>query len=118
MIFVEARIFTNRLKEFLSDEAYRGLQKELVDNPGKGVVMRGCGGLRKLRAETPSRGRGKRGGARVIYLHIPEVDQIHFVAIYGKHEQDDLTAKQRRALMALASRAKADAIKFANKGRQ
>ena len=118
MIFVETRVFTSRLKEFMTDKAYSELQKELTEAPKRGDVMKGCGGLRKVRMKDVSRGKGKRGGARVIYLYITEVDRIDFIAIYGKNEQDDLTVKQKRELKELAARAKGEAIEFARKKRR
>lgn len=75
-LFVEAEAFTERVRELLDDETYRTLQNQLIRNPEIGPVMPGCGGLRKVRVEEPRRGKGKRGGCRVIYLHIPEVERI------------------------------------------
>lgn len=118
MIFVETRVFTSRLKVFLTDKAYSGLPKSLAEAPKHGDVMKGCGGLRKLRMKDVSRGKGRQGVARVIYLHIPEAGRIDFIAIYGKNEQDDLTAKQKKELKALATKAKAEAIKCSGKGRR
>jgi hypothetical protein len=57
--------------------------------------MPGCGVLRKIRVADSSRGKGKRGGIRVIYLHIEELDPIHLVTLYGKNEKDDLTADDK-----------------------
>ncbi len=48
--------------------------------------MPGCGGPRKTRVPDPKSGKGKRGGARVINLHIQEMDQIHLVTAYGKDQ--------------------------------
>jgi hypothetical protein len=79
----------------LSDEGLSNLQQVLMNDPEAGAVMPGCGGLRKLRVPDPKRGKGKRGGARVIYLHLPEVDQIHFVTIYGKDQKDDISAEDK-----------------------
>ncbi|MBL7221121.1 MAG: type II toxin-antitoxin system RelE/ParE family toxin [Phycisphaerae bacterium] len=118
MIFVETRMFTSRLKGFLTDKAYSELQKELAEAPRHGDVMKGCGGLRKLRMKDVSRGKGRRGGARVIYLYVPEANRIDFIAIYGKNEQDDLTMKQKKELKALAAKAKAEAIQCSRKERQ
>jgi hypothetical protein len=56
------------------------------------------------------------GGARVVYLHIPEVSRIDLLAIYGKNEKDDLSAEDRKALAALARQAKAEAIAGVRKG--
>lgn len=110
-LFVEARAFTERVRELLDDDAYRTFQNELVRNPEKGAVMPGCGGLRKMRVGEPGRGKGKRGGCRVIYLYIPEADRIDLLAIYSKDAQDDLTREQRTAMKALAERARREARK-------
>ena len=104
--FYETPFFTRRVAELLDDETYRGLQNELQVNPAKGAVMPGCGGIRKVRWDDPSRGKGKRGGWRVIYLHVPETRCMYFVTIYGKDEQDDLDAAQKRQLRALAEQTK------------
>jgi hypothetical protein len=58
--------------------------------------MPGCGGLRKMRVADPRRGKGKRGGARVIYLHIEELNQIHLMTVYGKDQKDDLSESEKR----------------------
>lgn len=107
--FVESRAFTACLPGYLDDEAYRVLQNLLLATPDKGTVMPGCGGLRKLRFADPKRGKGKRGGVRVIYLHIPEAERIDLLAIYGKDEKDDLSAEEKKVLRALAQQAREEA---------
>jgi hypothetical protein len=72
--------------------------------------MPGCGGLRKLKVADPKRRKGKRGGARVIYLHVAEADAIVLLDIYGKDEQEDLTADQKKVLNGLADEYKRAAI--------
>ena len=64
--FIETRLFTRLVQEYFSDEEYRRLQPELVKNPEAGPVIPGSGGVRKLR--WAARGRGKRGGYRVVYF--------------------------------------------------
>jgi hypothetical protein len=90
--FVETREFTEWAKDYLSDDALVDMQRELLNDPDTGSVMPGCGGLRKMRVADPRRGKGKRGGVRVIYLHIEELDKIHLVTVYGKDQKDDLSA--------------------------
>ncbi len=98
-VFVETREFTEWAKEYLSDEDLADLQRELLDEPDTGAVMPGCGGLRKMRVADARRGKGKRGGVRVIYFHIiAEADVIFLMDIYGKGEQTDLTADQKKLL--------------------
>ena len=72
--------------------------------------MPGCGGLRKVRVEDQSRGKGKRGGARVVYLDIPQAERIDLVTIYGKDEQDDLTPRQKKQFANLARQARTEAL--------
>jgi hypothetical protein len=117
--FVETRVFTERLKRRLDDETYRGLQQELMANPAKGAVMPGCGGLRKVRVSDPTRSKGKRGGARIIYLDIPEAERIDLITIYSKDEQDDLSAAEKRRLRQLVDALRAEAVAaFRRKGRR
>lgn len=73
-----------------------------MENPSARVVMRGCAGLRKVRWQDASRGKGKRSGLRVIYLHLPEFEVLGLVDVYGKNEAEDLTAEERRVLSLIA----------------
>jgi hypothetical protein len=100
----------------MGDDAYRSLQNELVGRPDKGQVMAGCGGLRKLRFADPSRGKGKRGGVRVIYLYTPEAARMDFLDVYGKDEKDDLTAKEKKALAGLARIVRTEAMEAFRRG--
>jgi hypothetical protein len=73
-----------------------GLQLELVQRPETGKIIRGTGGLRKLRWLLP--GRGKQGGARIIYFWHPPSETLLMLFAYPKNERDDLTAAQRELL--------------------
>jgi len=108
--FVESTDFSSERERFMDDAAFRAFQNELVAQPFRGDVMPGCGGLRKVRIGDPSRGKGKRGGARVIYLLIPEADRIDLLLVYGKDEQDDLTPAQKKTLKGLADRMRREAV--------
>ncbi len=99
MIFIETPAFTKRVNELLAEEAYRSFQNELVADPAIGQVIQGTGGLRKVRVG--AKGKGKQGGARVIYFHFVSESQIAMLFIYPKNEADDLTATERRALKKL-----------------
>ena len=81
--FVEAPIFTKLVGEYLTDEEYAALQAALADDPELGDVIRGSGGVRKVRWGT--RGRGKRGGVRVIYFVRHEPGVIWMLTIYAKN---------------------------------
>jgi len=98
MEFIEAPAFTRYLLRYLNDEGYRGLQAELGAHPELGDVMPGTGGFRKLRWADVRRGKGRRGGLRVIYYHFKSDSQIWLITLYDKDEASDLTAKEKRAL--------------------
>jgi len=106
MVFVEFPNFTKRVTELLDDEDYRRLQAALIANPELGDLIRGTGGLRKARWS--AKGRGKRGGVRVIYYWITRQNQMLMLVIYPKSARDDLTADERRLLSKLVERELAD----------
>lgn len=87
---------------FVSDDTYSAVQQTLLSDPQAGPVMRGCGGLRKMRWSDPRRGKGKRGGLRIICLYLPESERIVFMDVYDKDEADDLTPEERKEYAAIA----------------
>lgn len=109
-VFIESSEFTEWVADFLPDDAYSVLQQELMDQPDKGDVMPGCGGLRKVRTADPKRGKGKRSGARVIYLHVPEAKWFFMLDIYGKNEKDDLSSAEKKWLSQLVHELKQQAL--------
>ena len=100
MEFIEAPAFTRHVHEYLDDDGYSALQAELAANPQIGDVMPGSGGFRKARWAASRRGKGRRGGLRIIYFYFESEQQIWLMTPYGKHEAADLTAKERKALKA------------------
>ena len=82
----------------MNDESYRALQRTLLENPELGDVMPGTGGFRKIRWEDSRRGKGKRGGLRVIYYYLTTNHQIWFFTLYSKDEATDLTSGEKKAL--------------------
>lgn len=96
MIIVETSVFTRQVLKLLTDDEYRQLQAVLVNRPDANPVMRGSGGLRKMRWGI--RGRGKRGGVRVIYYWAVEQEQLLMLLMYPKSERDDLSPSQLKIL--------------------
>jgi len=96
MRFVETPIFTAAVRRHLDDEGYRQLQVALIMRPKQGPVIRGSGGLRKIR--WTKAGSGKRGGLRVIYYWAPAESAFYMLFAYTKTEQGDLTPAQTRML--------------------
>lgn len=97
--FCETSWFTKRVQEILSDEEYARLQLRLIEYPEAGDLIRGGGGIRKLRQA--AKGSGTRGGARVIYYFAASRDVILMLDIYAKNERSDLTPDQLKELRSL-----------------
>src|SRR6185503_4131070 len=96
MRFVETPVFTRLITHVLDDEQYRALQLALSLRPEQGALIRGSGGLRKLRWAI--RGKGKRGGLRVIYYWDPADDVIYLIYLYAKNELEDIRPDQLKLL--------------------
>ncbi len=96
MRFVETPVFTRVISDLLEDDNYQALQMALVLRPEQGAIVRGSGGLRKLRWGLA--GRGKRGGVRLIYYWDKLTETFYMLYAYTKQEQGDLTADQVKIL--------------------
>jgi mRNA-degrading endonuclease RelE of RelBE toxin-antitoxin system len=92
MEIVETSIFTKEITRILSDDEYRQLQYFLVANPQSGDVIKGSGGLRKMRWKT--KGRGKSGGIRTIYYYHQDESMLLMIYVYEKSKTENLTPKQ------------------------
>jgi mRNA-degrading endonuclease RelE of RelBE toxin-antitoxin system len=97
-VFLETPLFTRLLPGYLDDESYMALQQVLLRQPERGPVMAGTGGFRKLRWKDIRRGKGSRGGLRVIYYVLEPEQQIWLFTVYDKDEADDLTLEQCQLL--------------------
>ena len=86
--FIETPLFSRLSQEYLTDQEYSKLQLELIRNPGTGAVIRGSGGVRKLR--WAASGRGKRGGLRVIYYVRRPKGIVWMLTIYPKSATDSI----------------------------
>ena len=100
-LFVELPPFERQRNACLDDESFRAMQNALMDDPSAGAVIQGTGGLRKLRWTDKRRGKGKRGGLRVIYFYWVRGLEFWLFTIYDKNELNDLSKKDRARLEAL-----------------
>jgi hypothetical protein len=94
--FIETATFTRLILDLLDDDEYMGLQNHLSNDPEVGDIIKGGGGIRKVRFA--AQGRGKSGGIRVIYYFVKDKDNILMLLVYPKSKKDDLTDKQTAAL--------------------
>ncbi|WP_116520569.1 type II toxin-antitoxin system RelE/ParE family toxin [Achromobacter insuavis] len=98
MEFVETPLFTKQITALLSDDEYRGLQMLLVENPERGDLVKGGGGIRKIRYAR--QGTGKSGGLRAIYYWISRDDTVYMLVAYPKSRKDGLTREETAILAA------------------
>ena len=88
LTFVETKLFTRLVQQYLSDDEYGALQQALMANPEAGDLIRGSGGVRKLRWGLA--GRGKRGGIRVIYFLRSRQGEVWMLTLYAKNEAESI----------------------------
>ena len=103
-VFKELPSFTRLRENYLDDEGLRALQNALLNNPEAGDVIEGTGGLRKVRHADARRGKGKRGGLRVIYFWWKAGAQFWLYMVYDKDTMDDLSPKERAELKGMLKR--------------
>lgn len=99
--FIELSPFERHRRDYPGDDEYRLFQQMLLMQPDAGDVIAGTGGLRKVRFGDPRRGKGRRGGLRVIHYCWTGGAQFWLFTLYDKDELDDLDPRQRLQLAGL-----------------
>lgn len=103
--FVETDLFRKTWRAMgLKDDELAVLQDMILMNPHIGDVIPDTGGARKLRIQLE--GRGKRGGARVIYVDIFESEVIYLLLAYPKNVQDNMTQAQKKTIQSMIEQIK------------
>jgi hypothetical protein len=96
---VETQAYLSRAEKLMSENEREAIVDLLAASPEVGDLIPGTGGIRKLRV--PLAGRGKRGGARVIYYVYDQTLPIYLLLAYAKNERDDLSSEQKAILRRL-----------------
>ncbi|MGI8641528.1 MAG: type II toxin-antitoxin system RelE/ParE family toxin, partial [Pyrinomonadaceae bacterium] len=84
--------FVRQAAKILGEEGINDLQLHLCEYPDDGAIIKTSNGIRKMR--WAASGRGKRGGARIIYYYAVKKERILLLDIYPKNEKKDLTAEE------------------------
>ena len=92
----ETKNFSQQAAKFLTENEYNALKTFLAWHPEAGVIVRGTGGVRKLRWNRP--GMGKSGGVRVIYYFHNETIPLLLIDLYAKNEKENLSKEERNLL--------------------
>ena len=107
--FVYAELFERALRgRKRPGDIIEAVESEILKNPNCGDVVAGTGGVRKFRSEDFARGKGKRGGFRVLYLDFPHVARTHLIYLYDKAQADDLSAEGKKRIQELVMEIKGE----------
>ena len=101
----ETPIFTRQTEKLFSEDEKCELIDFLAENPLAGDEIPGTGGVRKVRFGAS--GRGKRGGARVIYYYLDDTMPLYALLAYAKNAKDDMSPEEKRVVASLAAALKA-----------
>ena len=105
--FVEISGFKKNIDSLAEGRSLlRRIQELILEDPKLGDVVIGTGGIRKLRVE--KKGGGKRGGYRVWYLDVENIETVYLLTLYSKNESEDLSSAERKVLKQLVDRLKKD----------
>jgi len=108
--FYEMKHFTKKWQDLgFTDDELSQLQQVLLENPKAGDVMKGTGGLRKVRFAFP--GSGKSGSVRVCYIDIEGILEIHLIDVFAKNEKENLSKAERNAIRIVVEQIKAERLK-------
>lgn len=103
--FIESRIFSRELLRHLDDDSYALLQLHLIRHPHAGRVIKGSGGIRKIRWN--KRDEGKSGGVRICYFLRTTEERIHLLTIYSKKDHDSISTKTLNEIRRIIENAEA-----------
>ena len=95
-MFIESAVFDRVRAHYLDDDEYHELQQFMMRSPEAGAIVRGSGGVRKLRWRRE--GAGKRGGLRVIYFVRYQPNEFWMLTLYAKAKQENAPAHILRQL--------------------
>lgn len=95
--FIESPLFSRLIYDYLVDDEYAALQRYLAGDPEAGAIVKGSGGVRKLRWARA--GGGKSGGVRVIYFARTKQGEIWLLTIYAKSARDNIPGHVLKELL-------------------
>lgn len=107
-LFKETPTFTQKVESLGDPNLLKSIQDAILENPAVGSTIAGTGGLKKFRMPDLSRGKGKRGGLRIVYLDLPDREVTHLLYLYGKDEAEDLTTDEKKIFKALVNSIKGE----------
>ena len=107
--FIESKIFSTQINQ-IGVEVLLRIQSDLVQNPERGVIVKGTHGVRKARVANPTSQRGKSGSYRYLYLYLEHAGRVHLLYLFSKGEQADLSSAQKRIIGALSQEIRKESL--------
>lgn len=108
-LFVYAEMFEKALRlRKKHDEIMESIEGAILQNPTVGAIIAGTGGVRKFRSDDAARNKGKRGGFRVLYLDLPNVERTHLLYLYDKNQADNLSPAGKKVIKSLVDEIKGE----------
>lgn len=112
-VFIETDVFRKLIDEERDTELEKRVKDTILSDPLKGDLIKGTGGLRKIRLAKSNE--GKSGGYRVIYLDLKKYDVTYLLILYSKNVQENLTREQKRILKSKVEELKNEYKKKSNR---
>ncbi|MAZ46918.1 MAG: toxin HigB-2 [Halobacteriovoraceae bacterium] len=112
--FVETDIFKTLVDQENDKSLEATIKNDILENPSRGDVISGTGGVRKFRVSDKSRGKGKRGGFRVLYVDLPKCEKTYLLFLYNKDELENISSDQKKALKKIVEGVKNECEKKKN----
>ncbi len=103
------RTYERAIRKLVSEKAREEMEMAIVIDPDEAPIIRGTGGIRKLR--WAGSGRGKRGGIRTIYFYYAGLGAIYLLTAYAKADRNDLSPADKKALSRLVAAIKKEGTK-------
>ena len=107
--FVESKNFQQFVDSLGDPNLVADIQSLILEDPESGAVVQGTGGIRKMRVADRSRGKGTRGGFRVLFLDLPDKEKSYLLVIYQKGRKEDISNDEKKALKELVQKIKKEA---------
>ena len=101
---VSTKRYEREVARLLSEEERQEMEDAIAENPEAHPVIPGTGGVRKARWS--GRGKGRRGGVRLIYFYMITDAMAYLLTLYAKGEKSDLTSEDRKAIRAFVEEIK------------
>ncbi|HYN80443.1 MAG TPA: type II toxin-antitoxin system RelE/ParE family toxin [Gemmatimonadaceae bacterium] len=102
--FVRLKTFDRTVRGLLSDDDERDLEEDIAGNPKGAPVIAETGGVRKIRARIGQR--GKRGGARVLYLYVEDIETVYLLWVFPKNVRENITKPEKKIIRGMVARLK------------